>query len=136
MLSGEEKSDMIKLGFLLAIIFVLSCNKSREIEHGNNLVGKWKRIETFISPGNGGSWQPDKSNPPITMEFQADRSFSSNYHHYKNFNQYDVSGDTITFYPALNNYLRQAWFNFNTPTQLTITYTCIEGCGDRFVRIE
>jgi hypothetical protein len=127
---------MLRLILFLTIILTIGCNKSKEIEHNNDLVGKWKRIETFISPGNGGSWQPDNSNPPVTMEFRGDGSFSSNDNYYSNFNRYVISGDTITFYPAINNYIRESRFNFNTPTQLTMTYPCIEGCADRFIRME
>lgn len=126
---------MMRILLFFLTIGLISCHKDEFKKHNYKLVGKWKRIETFISPGNGGSWQKDQSNPPITIEFTADGKFISNGNFYSNFTDYKVNADnTIEFMPPLNGVTRAVYYSFNSDTQLTLTFACIEGCGDRFVK--
>jgi hypothetical protein len=112
-----------------------SCNKEEFKKHNYNLVGKWKRVEVYINPGNGGSWQPDKSDKQVTVEFTAEGKIISNDSYFSSFTNYQVKPDnTIEFQPPLNGYTRAVYYSFNTDTELTLTYACIEGCGDRFVK--
>ena len=123
---------------VLMILFTglfLSCNKENAQKHNYSLIGKWKRVETYINPGNGGSWKPDHSNPPVTIEFTEDGRFISNSALYSGFTGYTIKPDnTIEFTPAVNGFTRDFYYSFNSDTQLSLTFACIEGCGDRFVR--
>jgi hypothetical protein len=118
---------------LILLATLLSCNKENAKKHNYTLLGKWKRVETYINPGNGGSWKPDNSNPPVTIEFKEDGKFTSNSGLYSNFTAYTVKPDnTIEFTPAVNGFTRNFYYSFNSDRQLTLTFACIEGCGDRF----
>jgi hypothetical protein len=120
--------------FAFPAVFI-SCNKEEFKKHHYELVGKWKRIEVYVNPGNGGSWQPDHSEQPVTLEFTADGKLISNHNLYSNFARYQVSSDnTIELQPAFNGGIRAVYYSFNTDTELTLTFACFEGCGDRFVR--
>ena len=123
--------------FLLIVLLAAfaACNKDEFKKHNYTLEGRWQRIEIFMSPGDAGSWQPDKSETPVTLEFTADGKLVSNDQFYSNFTGYQVTGDnTIEFQPPLNGTMRAVYFSFNSATQLTLTFACIEGCGERFVR--
>lgn len=122
--------------FLFVLLIALAnCHKEEFKKHNYNLVGKWKRIESYINPGNGGSWQKDQINPPLTIEFMADGKLVSNSQLYSNFTGYTIAaGNTIEFLPPLNGVTRAVYYSFNSDTELTLTYACIEGCGDRFVK--
>lgn len=122
--------------FLFVLLIALAgCHKEEFKKHNYNLVGKWKRIESYINPGNGGSWQKDQTSPPLIIEFTADGKLISNSDFYSNFTGYKLTaGNTIEFSPPLNGTTRAVYYSFNTDTELTLTYACIEGCGDRFVK--
>lgn len=117
--------------FVMITAFI-GCTKEKR--HHNSLIGKWKQVEVYINPGNGGSWQPDNSPSVTTIQFNADGGFQSNDNYFGNFNRYELSGDTIRFYPAMNGVIRFGWYKFVSDTKLQITYTCMEGCGSRFVK--
>jgi hypothetical protein len=126
---------MIRFLLFALLIGLISCHKDEFKKHNYNLVGKWKRIETYINPGNGGSWQKDQLIPPLTIEFSADGKLISNSEFYSNFTRYRVNADnSIEFYPPLNGVTRAVYYSFNSDTELTLTFACIEGCGDRFVK--
>ncbi len=126
---------MTRILLIISFLAFIGCNKEEYKKHNNTLVGKWKRVEVFISPGDAGCWQPDKSETPITLEFAADGRLISNDQFYSTFTGYLVKGDnTIEFQPPLNGTTRAVYFAFNSSTQLTLTFACIEGCGERYVR--
>src|SRR4051812_6855763 len=119
----------MRIILLIFLTILLGCNKESAKKHNYDLVGKWKRVETYINPGNEGSWEADRSNPPETIEFTADGKFISNSDLYSNFTGYIVKPDhTIEFIASLNGAARAFYYSFNSNTQLTLTFACIEGC--------
>jgi hypothetical protein len=129
------KPGMMRILLFIFLAVFISCNKEEFKKHRYELVGKWKRIEVYVNPGNGGSWQPDRSKQPVTLEFTADGKLISNDNFYSNFSSYHLNSDnSIEFQPPLNGALRAVYYSFNSDTELTLTFACIEGCGDRFVR--
>lgn len=126
---------MIRILLVTFLAVFISCNKEEFKKHNYTLSGKWRRVEVYVNPGNGGSWQADKSEKTVTLEFTADGRVVSNDNFYANFSGYQLKADnTIEFQPPLNGMPRAVYYSFNSETQLTLTFACIEGCGDRFVR--
>ena len=120
--------------FLVLFTSLLSCRKEAK-KHNYNLIGKWKRTEVYINPGNGGKWQKDNSILPVTIELSADGKFDSNANFYSSFKNYEVNGNnSIEFHPAENGVTRAVFYSFNSDSELTLTMACIEGCGEKFVK--
>ena len=49
------------LACLLLVLTIAACNKDkigRYSDSDKNLIGKWKYIEQYISPGGPGTWRP------------------------------------------------------------------------------
>ena len=126
---------MIRIYLVVFLLVLLSCNKDEFKKHNYNLVGKWKLIESYINPGNGGYWQKSKTYPPLTIEFTSDGKLNSNFEFYSAYSGYKlVANSTIEFVPPLNGVTRAVYYSFTSDTELTVTYACIEGCGDKFVK--
>ena len=126
---------MMRIFYAVLLLGLLACHKDELKKHNYNLVGKWKLIESYINPGNGGYWQKDQNNPPLTIEFTAEGKLVSNSKFYSNFTGYQRTGqNTIEFVPDLNGITWAVYYSFNSDTELTLTYACIEGCGERFVK--
>lgn len=125
----------MRIVFLILFLGLLSCHKEEAKKHNYNLLGKWKRVETYVNPGNGGSWKPDHSEPAVLIEFSSDGKFSSNSYTYSGFTAYHIKPDhTIELVSATNGTSRDFYYSFTSETEFTLTFACIEGCGDRFVR--
>jgi len=62
---------MMRIFYVVLLIALSACHKDELKKHNYNLVGKWKLIESYINPGNGGYWQKDQNNSPLTIEFTA-----------------------------------------------------------------
>lgn len=127
---------------LLLAVCLFSCEKDQIYfdasgnGSGSALVGKWKRVRLYVNPGNGGSWQSDQANPPITLEFTANGTINSNHTLFSQYSKYQVTSSntleiSVPVTPTAAS--RTIKFEFNDK-ELTLTYACIEGCGDVFVR--
>jgi len=120
---------------VVLLLALVSCHKDQFKKHNYTLAGKWKLIESYINPGNGGYWQKAKTYPPLTIEFTSDGRLISNFQFYSDHTGYKIAAkSTIEFVPALNGVTRAVYYSFNSDTELTVTYACIEGCGDKFVK--
>jgi len=126
---------MMRIFLFILLTGLISCHKEDCKKTNYSLVGKWKRIETFASPGNGGGWQKDQSNPAVAIEFAEGGKFISNADFYSNFTSYKINADSsVEFSPPMNGLTKAVYYSMNSNTQLTLTFACIEGCGDRFIR--
>jgi hypothetical protein len=126
---------MMRIYLLVLLLVLFSCHKDEFKRHNYNLVGKWKLIESYVNPGNGGYWQKSKTYTPLTIEFTSDGKMISNFDLYSGYSGYKlVANNTIEFLPPLNGVTRAVYYSFTSDTELTVTYACIEGCGDRFVK--
>jgi hypothetical protein len=125
----------MRILLFVLLIALLGCHKEEFQKHNYDLVGKWRRIEIYVNRGNGGDWQKDQGTSPTTMEFTRDGLLVSNSEFYSNFTGYKTNGgNTIELLPPLNGVAKAVYYSFNTDTELTLTFACIEGCGDRFVK--
>jgi hypothetical protein len=125
----------MRIVLFVLLLALLGCHKEEFKKHNYDLTGKWRRIETYVNPGNGGDWQKDLATSPTTIEFTREGRLVSNSEFYSNFTNYKTSGgNTIELLPPLNGVSKAVYYSFNTDTELTLTFACIEGCGDRFVK--
>ncbi len=105
----------------------------------NGLLGKWRLVESLSDPGDGsGTWQKISPEQVQILEFKADSSFlivSKN------------GSESGTYRTSVNNRLEMRFAGNSTfapvwsvmlltPTNLTVSYGCIEPCGGRYVAVE
>ena len=109
------------------------------MEPQNDLVGKWKLIEVYSDPGDGsGTYNPVESDK--TVEFKNNGRFISNgkmcYIEIEptegSKGSYSIEDNTLT--PD------NCEMEFNLPfelngNKLTISYFCIEGCGEKYEKV-
>ena len=134
-----NKFTIILMISLFGSIF-FSCKKNDSIET-TTLVGKWKLTEIYLDPGDG-TGKFVKVNGGKILEFSADGEVSSNSslcsmisNGFMDKSTYTIveNSDQISFLkiekcPTDYSFALQG-------NQLTIYYSCIEGCGERFMRI-
>jgi hypothetical protein len=123
----------MRIAIILLCVLLFACNKN-EIKARSSIVGKWQYKEIFISPGSRDSWKPVNPAQQTIIEFTADSkftTFTNSSFYLSNFNRYEViSGNGIRFFNTNNYATFETLFTLNS--NLTLTYRCIEGCGDRF----
>lgn len=126
--------------FIVLVFLCFSCQKN-EIVTGSGLIGKWKAIEQFQSPGSGGQYHPLPVNGQFLFEFIKDSSFAYSPNSPKAdslFNMFSVNGNEIKMYSSLNS-KTDTWYlhgDVNNTSEISISiFTCIEGCAYKFVRI-
>jgi len=128
---------MYKVICLLCVL-MMSCD-SNDVEPENDLVGKWKLIEVYSDPGDGsGTYNPVDSDK--TIEFKNNGRFVSN----GNICQFEIQPieGSKGSYSIDDNTLSPDDCDFNTGlpfefdgNKLIISYFCIEGCGEKYERV-
>jgi hypothetical protein len=120
-----------------------SCKKNNSSESEvSSIIGKWKLTEVYSDPGDG-SGKFTKVNGGKILEFTSEGEVSSNSSLcslISNGLLHETSAYTITEYTDNRNTIKieKCPTNFSYElkgNQLTIYYPCIEGCGERFVRV-
>jgi hypothetical protein len=133
--------NIIALGIFVTIV---SCKKNNNAEgpYNDSIIGKWKIIEVYADPGDG-SGKFRKTDSKKSLEITSDSIFV------KNGNVCNININTQreekSSYVILSNNTRQVLkadicsTDLNIKVEkgiLTIYYSCIEGCGEKFVRID
>lgn len=137
--------------YSILIFFVLtllncSSDDTKPSEENMNLLGKWKLIEQLADPGDGsGTFNPVESDR--TIEFFSDGTVTVNGSLcYMSINVEEktsgtfeiISDDTAdTWYDGIiipNNCEINIYFNLPLNGDLILSYPCIEGCGQKFVK--
>jgi hypothetical protein len=121
------------------VLFVLiSCGSRSTVNNnqGADIVGKWKLTSYLVDIGDGnGTWQQTKGPEQRTIEFKSDGGFSdsenSNAHGYRL-----IAKDTIQFIQSNNSELYAVSILKLTDDSLVLRPSCIEACGERYVRIK
>lgn len=122
---------------LAALVFLTGCTKKQQKEN-NALIGKWRLIAIFESPGAGGSWHT-YTGIPVVIEFTADGNFYYTSAFPKaslQLNKYTRSGNALAM-SSTNSTNTDTWYIGyvdNIRLDLSI-YTCIEPCAYRFVPV-
>lgn len=131
--------------FLFTSVLLISCSKNNNENYEDpQLIGKWKLIEQLIDPGDGsGIFKKVESNK--TIEFLANGTVVSN----GTLCDMNINSEyeTIGAYFTPENYLKpnnenecnfpdlKISFEFQN-SNLILWFPCIEGCGQKFVKIE
>ncbi|WP_394970666.1 lipocalin family protein [uncultured Croceitalea sp.] len=141
----------MKKAFLASILILLfSCSDDNQVfESTEQLVGTWLLIEQYADPGDGsGEYKPVNSDRIVT--FNANGTYSSNGSFCNLFidSNEDVSGN---YEINLNDLSKYSSENFLIPegcsfedgrvfihfegNNLILSYLCIEGCGQKYRKI-
>lgn len=135
---------MKKLFSLLFIIVLLSSCTNNETQEEPQLIGVWKLVEQLVDPGDGsGTFKKIESNK--TIEFLANGTVVSN----GSLCDMNINSEyeTIGEYFTSENYLMpnnenecnfpdlKISFEFQN-SNLILWFPCIEGCGQKFKKIE
>jgi hypothetical protein len=124
----------ITLFSIVILFFFTACDKENVKLDTNTLPGTWKISESFSSNGGKGEWTRNKSN--LVVEFKADGSLAGNV--YPDYVTYIVKdGSTIVF--MKKDKTEQSYAYKLSEGTLTMSPSgpimCIEGCADRFRKI-
>ena len=130
-------------GSIVLFLFIIGCSKKEDRRIINDrLVGNWKLIEVFWSPGGPGSWHPVSAPDQFNIYFNADGklSYSANFiGANSHFNRYSLAGDTIFVWSTLNNKTDEWRYSFDGSDLIinfNVRVVCIEGCASRFTAIK
>jgi len=111
-----------------------SCKKAA-VDPAHPLIGKWRVIANFISPGGPGTWINVANGTNTFVQFNADRSIKGNeFPQYSTYAYKDSTTLTLTG-PTVNpeNYFYKISHDTLTMGPAGPIF-CIEGCGTRFIR--
>lgn len=146
------KSIIMKKIFLLVSIIAtsFSCKKKEVIQPNipeSNIVSSWKLVEVYADPGDGsGKYQPVVSEKQLI--FQKDGIVKSNYMFCvvgdasfakkESYAIYDDTKRTITYDTCLSKKVipESLPYTYLNDTILELTHFCIEGCGERYLKIK
>lgn len=117
---------------ITAAVSFTACEKNTDA-NPKSLVGNWKQIDRFYSPGGEYVYEPAKSKNEYA-NFNKDGGFKSTV--LTDLATYTIKDSTkVNFYTA-DHEERKYWYFIKGDT-LTLSPAepiCIEGCGIRFVR--
>jgi len=140
----NQNQIMRILIFFTLALFSLGCSDKEELPVRSDIVGKWKLIEFYADPGNGsGKFTSIKSNK--TLEFSSNGDFSVKNGSMCNLdlssNESRISTYAIDSTDVKDNFrlkIKDCSLELYCSVQgdiLTIYFPCIEGCGEKYRRI-
>lgn len=124
----------------LLLIGLFSCEEDAEEKtDGTEIVGNWNLIQAFADPGDGsGTFEDVNSSKKLVI--LSDGTFTSNYSMCVINAETDETGsgtynaaDSL-MYPDGCDY--KLWFYMTQSGYLEVYYPCIEGCGERYEKVE
>jgi len=114
-----------------AAVFLTACKK--EDPKISQLRGTWKYSETFISTGAPGQWYPVEKD--YRLQFNKNGKLSGNF--YVGYDRYAVEGGVLTLTNEAGTMVKYNYtLQENKLTLIPAMPSCIEGCGDRLVKID
>jgi hypothetical protein len=131
---------------VLLVILFFSCTKQAADPDdtvyisGNGLVGKWKAVEQYVSPGFGGSWNALGQDKRFLIEFKADSSFTYSANFPKGDSGYTLFSTNNTSINVRNGSgsKTDAWYYNPNPGDTLVlgVFQCYEGCAYRLRRVQ
>ncbi len=122
-------------------LLTIGCSKNEELQVNSSIIGKWKLSEVYSDPGDG-SGTFTKVNGGKILEFTVDGQVSSNSKLCFMHTNGDSEVSSYTTSEESGNMrklkIEKCGYEFSYElkgNQLTLYYPCIEGCGERFVRV-
>ena len=128
------------ISFLAVILLLFGCS-SDDLD-SSNIVGKWKLVQVLADPGDGsGTFVNIESNKTIT--FFSDNTFSSNEYlcSFSPLAPLKTGGTFSTekreIYPNSCESFAEVKLSYRIENKaLIVSYFCIEGCAEKYVKIE
>jgi hypothetical protein len=123
----------------LAALLLLACSKKEaKVYDPGSLFGDWKEYEAYADPGDGSGAFHTVANG-IRLTINPDSSYHCAPEHYA----WGTSGRISMVNDSVFNISRDQWISSGTwqaflrkyDNILEIHYSCIEGCGSRFKRV-
>lgn len=137
---------------LIFVTLLLGCKSDDGITSENSdLIGKWQLIEQLVDPGDGsGTFQPVESNRTIeffangTVEINGELCFTSVEIGETERGTYTLISDATTDIAhdgeispnkCQMNFSNKVNFDITMENHLILWYACIEGCGQKFAKV-
>ena len=127
----------IFLNLLLLTITFVSCSKENNNETGENeIIGKWKLIQTYADPGDGsGNWMSVTENESYLLIFYANNTFERNGSLNDCSGTYSIVNTVLT----LNCNNVESTYSYSIANKNLIIdgspFYCDESCAEKFERI-
>ncbi|WP_416443578.1 lipocalin family protein [Leeuwenhoekiella sp. A16] len=132
----------IKPLLILSLLFsfaLISCNDDDQepiVLQDSDLIGKWKLTEIYSDPGDGsGTYEPTDFDKTLEFSLDGQLTVTNGTICYINTSTtedttetYSIDGDTITTASC------KVLFNFEG-RNLVIGQYCIEGCGEKYIKV-
>jgi len=121
--------------FSIVLLFLFAgCDKDTVELDQDTIPGKWKLRESYISDGSPGKWEQSKKD--LVVEFKTDGSLAGNV--FSNYVSYVIK-DTKTIVFMKADKTEQNYAYELKDGVLTMSPSgpimCVEGCADRFIKI-
>ena len=124
--------------FLLMLPLLAGCDKDEPTP--DSILGTWKLTEVYVDPGNGsGTFQP--TDYARTITFFPDSTYTTDLTICRfGGNVADEGGSGVYFPEERLIFPTTCRINAEYPYEvagrrLTVTYSCIEGCAERYVKV-
>lgn len=121
----------------LMALMILSCNKDEA-----GLTGEWKLVSQLMDPGDGsGVFTAVESDKTITffkngkLTSNKDLCYPLSASPESSEGTYSIEDSTLTITTCPGNTDPTIWFSLSGDT-LILSYLCIEGCGEKYVRMD
>lgn len=126
--------------FCCLFLLLAGCSKKQQKTIINDsIIGKWKAVELFTSPGFGGTWNALSVSKQFTITFKNDGTFSYSANFPKadlKFDMYTLSGTQISAGTPLSSYAENWYISIvNNKVMHLQIYPCIEGCPYKLVPV-
>ncbi len=119
---------------LTTILFSLvACKKTATQNSNISIIGKWELSATLADPGDGsGTWHPADSQNPSYLEFKEDGTLVSTPYSVNSWDHYQLTSDSsVIFFRGSEQFINAYQV---TDTMLTLFGSCVEACGERYIR--
>ncbi len=116
------------IAIIILVVISISCNKNNA---KTGLIGKWKLTEALYDPGDGsGQWTAPSQTTIIEFTSRGIIKYNNN----KPSVNYKVLSDYILEISSSSNTISISYeLNGN---RLMLRPPCIEGCGERYIRLD
>lgn len=122
--------------FSIVLLFLFAgCDKDTVELDQDSIPGKWKLRESYVSDGSPGKWVQSKTD--LVVEFKSDGTLAGNV--FTGYATYTIKdAKTIVLFKADKTEQNYAYELKDGVLTLSPAgpIMCIEGCADRFVRID